>query len=117
MKPKVVNKEIPNQIDLFVDYVTNSEHVWDPEKYVMSRNVLGKSTEGIELQFKYSYVFGGGHMTGLFGKDSDRVEAFYREGYGFKIEFLTAKGSKTQSHFQLHERDIVKELLNHLSNN
>jgi hypothetical protein len=106
-----------NAINAFVDYITNKEHVWNPEKYIAIRNVSGVTENGTEFKFSYSYTIGASYMSGRLGKDFDKIEVFYRSTQGFQIKLSRNNGAVIQGGYAPYNETAVKELLNSYANN
>lgn len=97
--------------DDFVDYITNSDNVWNPERYLESRRCNGVH-EGDDYNFKYTYVLGNAYMVGTLGRIGNiKVEVYYQHLQGFQVH-LFMDGEKFR-HFACvpHKADEVKELL------
>lgn len=94
--------------DDFVNYVTNADNVWNPERYLENRRVNGV-TDGYEYSFKYTYTIGNAYMTGQIGQV--KVEVYYQYLQGFQVYIRLDGELIKQESFVPHKVEEVKELL------
>jgi hypothetical protein len=96
--------------DDFVDYVSNSDNVWNPERYLDGRRCNGVH-DGHDYNFRYSYTLGNAYMSGTLGKEGFKVEVYfqYMEGYQV-VTLLDGKVFERQA-FQVYQTAEVKDLL------
>lgn len=107
----------PCPIGDYIDYITNPDNIWNPEKYLNSRRISGVTGEGTELQFTYSYVLGNSYMVGNIGKGfSTKVEVFYRDLQGFQVKIDLGNGCIYEEGFVPYKKEKAKELILHYAN-
>jgi hypothetical protein len=88
--------ERSGELGKFLSYITDSENVWDKEKYVASRRVSG-TVFGQEADFRYMYVLGNAFLEGHIG--DSKVRIYYLKLQGFQI-YLGPLGEPLDQHGQ-----------------
>jgi hypothetical protein len=105
-----------NEINQFVDYITNPTHTWDPSKYKKNERVFYLTQqEKNDFDFVYTYILGTAYMKGTYGKDKDTIEVFYRELQGFQVVTTVDGREASRASFPPHGVAEVKAHLNTLS--
>ncbi|WDS62315.1 hypothetical protein [Pseudomonas phage D6] len=104
-----------NELDLFIDYITNPTHIWDPTKYKKDERVFYVTQhEGTIVNFRYTYILGTAYMVGEYGKDEDTVEVFYRDLQGFQVVTSVDGREISRASFPPHGIEQVKQHINRL---
>lgn len=70
-----------NILEQFVQYVTDKENVWDPNRYLKSRTLSGLVFNQ-ESQLSFQYVLGNAYMEGYVGDLT--LQVFYHGLNGFQ---------------------------------
>lgn len=106
-----------NEINNFIDYITNPTHIWDATKY-KSRETVFYVTENERnvFNFTYTYILGTAYMVCNSSPDDDTVEVFYRESQGFQVVTSIGKREISRASFPPHGIEEVKAHINRIAN-